>query len=303
MSVTAGKSFTVTQHNDDTDSSMLYHYCDAYALESIIRNNEIWLSPFVYSNDTNEGRACREALRKLAAETNLSSASLDGFFSFVEASGEALGCYGLSLSERGDVLSQWRGYAADGAGFAIGFDDKKLDALPAVYTRDPDEVPSGPELKLHKVEYDPEASVERLRSLFNSLRGHIEARYEGAHGPHDEVPIGCPKRTAAHYAIISTLLRDTGTLFSIKGPAFEEEHEWRLSAAVLANAPVFKYRVSRGMLVPYIPYALPNLKSGMNPISEVVIGPRNPTNKRVVEMLLRQHGLDVKVRHSIATYR
>jgi hypothetical protein len=40
-----------------------------------------------------------------------------------------IGIYIFSLSARENMLSQWRGYCPDGAGFSIGFDSRKLREL------------------------------------------------------------------------------------------------------------------------------------------------------------------------------
>lgn len=65
----------------------------------------------------------------------------------------------------------------------------------------------------------------------------------------------------------------------------------------------FEYRVSRGMVVPYLKYALPKVAGHKNPIIDVVLDPKCVTHERVVEMMLRQFGLKFDPWRSTATYR
>ncbi|MGN6738363.1 DUF2971 domain-containing protein [Dyella sp.] len=281
----------------------LYHYCDASALESIIRTNELWLCPFAYSNDSMEGQACRDVLRRLAEESSLAKNSVDGFLEHLELFREILECFGVSLSENGDLLSQWRGYAADGTGFAIGFDRGLLNQMPAMYQLDPSMSFGGLGPSLVKVEYEEPHTIERLRGLFDSARNHIEEWFPA--------PTNLPGVTPdakviakARSAINETLLRQWSQLFSIKGPAFKEECEWRLALTALPESPLYHYRVSRGMVVPYLKYPMPKASDGSCPVAHIMIGPKNPTPTSIIENMLRQFGHDhCVVGRSAATYR
>lgn len=281
----------------------LYHYCDAYAFESIVRTNELWLCPFAYSNDSTEGQACRDVLRCLAEESSLTGHSIDNFLRHLELLREIFECFGVSLSENGDLLSQWRGYAADGTGFAIGFDRGRLNQMPQLAEIDPSIPFAGLGPSLVKVEYEEPHTIERLRGLFESARAHIEKWFPAPTNLPQVVP-DARVIEEARSAINDTLSRQWSQLFSIKGPAFKEECEWRLALTAVAGSPLYQYRVSRGMLVPYLKYPMPKAPDGRCPISHVVIGPKNPTPTSIIEMMLRQFGHEhCTVERSAATYR
>jgi len=278
----------------------LYHYCDAYAFESIVRTNQPWLCPFTYSNDAMEGQACRDVLRGLGKEAAMAEHAVEQFLGQIEDVRTIIECFGMSLSERGDVLSQWRGYAADGAGFSIGFDRGALNEMPLlldVGSRE-DLIGFGPYLV--KVEYEHPASTERLRGVFDSARQHIRATLPG----NISAAANFEQIAMARRAINSTLVQQWHQLFSIKGPAFKEEREWRIAFTGFSGESQYDYRVSRGMLVPYLKYDMPAVTTRCCPITRVVIGPKNPTPTAIVEAILRKYDhLDVEVTRSTASYR
>ena len=70
---------------------------------------------------------------------------------------ESLVGVGFCLSEEGDLLSQWRGYAADASGVVIGFSRNYLDWLCS--SNLPDELGG---LNLHKVDYAASAHDSRV---------------------------------------------------------------------------------------------------------------------------------------------
>ncbi len=116
----------------------LYHYCSVQTFFNIMKNRSIWLSDIGKSNDSLElrwikGRCQYYILKawtdyaKAVSETGeLEKIDFDAF-SKVQKQAEELTtaetekCWVFCLSEKADDLGQWRGYAADGSGIAIGF--------------------------------------------------------------------------------------------------------------------------------------------------------------------------------------
>lgn len=74
------------------------------------------------------------------------------------------------MSEKGDLLSQWRGYANDGAGFAIGFNADALSFLPRFEGEPGGLSPYLDNPKLHQVAYAKKAQRETLRPWFESMQ-------------------------------------------------------------------------------------------------------------------------------------
>jgi hypothetical protein len=73
-----------------------------------------------------EGKLVAEIIDQLAKRDGLDELAikeLQDLIGFIETQFDGLG---FCLSEEGDLLSQWRGYAADATGFSIGFSKDSL---------------------------------------------------------------------------------------------------------------------------------------------------------------------------------
>ena len=99
---------------------MLYHYCSKETFKSIIANRTIWLSDISKSNDSTE---LVSALLQAREKLQPSSTQFGKINELIEGIQTVLISWAFCMSEDGDLLSQWRGYANDGAGFSIGFDE------------------------------------------------------------------------------------------------------------------------------------------------------------------------------------
>jgi hypothetical protein len=79
----------------------------------------------------NLGLQVAKAVIKEQLEDNPDSVKkrfLDQLFSDLEKIDRTNVCV-CSFSEKGDLLSQWRGYCPQGVGYSIGFDSAKLNEL------------------------------------------------------------------------------------------------------------------------------------------------------------------------------
>jgi hypothetical protein len=111
----------------DAPTDPLYHYTDAAGLLGIVKNQEIWFSNIFHLNDSDElsyglGMAL-DILHKISNDSN--NRFLTGFCQIFERFithkyGNIFGFYVASFSRAKDDLGQWRAYAADGKGFALG---------------------------------------------------------------------------------------------------------------------------------------------------------------------------------------
>jgi hypothetical protein len=200
-----------------------------------------------------------------------------------------ISCYSLDA----DVLSQWRAYADDGRGFAIGLDPKVMQ-MPA---------------KKLRVLYDEE---EQIFELAGNLR-HV-FNYEQSIGfTYDE-------NFRLHWAKFGM------DLIAYKHRGFKEEKEIRLvhASGLVPENETFKivalgardedgkrfigpqeirFRVSNGIVIPYV--ALDYSDSGRrSPIKEVILGPRNDSAESNIQVFLNTIGVQgARVRRSTAPYR
>jgi Protein of unknown function (DUF2971) len=117
-----------SEDNKNTIDTALYHYTDARGLKGIIESETIWFTDYRHLNDPSELTHGIEMARDVMNNSRgredahgrefldcladmLSTKNFSGRFEFFIA----------SFSRDRDELSQWRAYADNGRGYAIGF--------------------------------------------------------------------------------------------------------------------------------------------------------------------------------------
>ena len=115
------------------EPDILWHYTTGDRLIKIIKSGELWFTQIGGLNDASELKYPRElyveALEKLEKERPLTEVEGKVLREsqkrmqrlLVDGQGHSTRFVG-SLSERGNWLSQWRGYGGGEGGFSIGFD-------------------------------------------------------------------------------------------------------------------------------------------------------------------------------------
>ena len=100
---------------------IIYHYCNVESFKAIIQKKTIWLSSVYNLNDYKEIHWIKDkVLKKIKEYTNKNS--YEKFNSFIKLfENQQPTVYIASFSQGDDLLSQWRAYANDGFGVAIGF--------------------------------------------------------------------------------------------------------------------------------------------------------------------------------------
>jgi hypothetical protein len=247
---------------------VLYHYTGQVGLLGIIQNSELWATKARYMNDATEFERAlalaTEILDGMIADENTALArklacttlrrSLRGL--------EDIHIFAACFCEDGDLLSQWRGYAADGGGTAIGFDSRGLKGAAAE---------AG--FALGMCVYD--ATVQRAvvtEAIEHCIGEEIARRNNWAfHGP------------------LADIIFRIGVFF--KDVTFSEEKEWRLvSPVIMFRDERMAFRPGRSMLTPYCKMSI--LHEGGLPIRHVKVGPcpHMELAKSAVTALLMQHG-------------
>lgn len=285
---------------------VLYHYCSTDAFHSIVEAHAIWLSSLSLSNDTMEGKLVANVVSRLAERDGLDHSAgkrLQDMLGFFERTVEGLG---FCLSEEGDLLSQWRGYAADATGVTIGFSRQYLEWL-AEENRDK----GTPGFTMMRVQYEPEAHEAEVLPTYTEAKRLIEAGALKSPGirmildlrTDEQIEQEKKEAEMAFSKLSFTMLSLFPKLFLLKSSAFREEKEWRLlSHLVCVGKDTCSYRALQDRLIPYRSFQLK--QSEQQPIVEVVLGPKHLTPIRLVEDFLRQNGYDtVTVKRSEASYR
>lgn len=101
--------------------SRLYHYTSVNGLRGIIDSGNVWATHLGFLNDLSEGAAARsdEAYRARLAETDRRSPLFIASFCRHQEPHQL----------KNGLLSQWRGYAGEGGGYCVVFDEDTLDGL------------------------------------------------------------------------------------------------------------------------------------------------------------------------------
>lgn len=113
--------------------AIIYHYTDDAGLRGILESGKIWLSDIFSLNDPSElshgFSILVETLKASASsgppEAKLFANSMDRFQVRIRDTAQYFSC---SFSATGDDLGQWRAYADNGHGYALGFDAALLES-------------------------------------------------------------------------------------------------------------------------------------------------------------------------------
>jgi hypothetical protein len=240
-------------------------------------------------------------------QDGLDKASVHRLKDFFNSMLDHLDGLSLCLSEDGDLLSQWRGYAADGTGVAIGFDSISLEQISERLLSE-----SQTRIDLTKVEYTVEEQDSLVRPTYEKMRKHIDAgAFKTASMPtlldlksDDEIEAEKEIYLEAFSKLWLSSVSLIPKLFSLKSPAFREEKEWRLISVVeRSSAKKLLFR-STSDSSHIVPYSLLEVGGKFVRVREVILGPKNSTPKQVIESLLIHNGFEgVEVKASSATYR
>lgn len=279
---------------EPANEEILYHYCDASAFHAICTNKKMRFSDLFSMNDFMEMHWGYYIWEKTATEllNEVAKDFLDEIDKVIHTSGlcglPIASCYSLI----GDVLSQWRAYADDGRGYAIGFKAKDLIELPARPLR---------------VLYNQEEQVKELKNIIQALH-EVEQS--------EETIFGSDFRTAC--------FRLAFDLAAFKNPAYAEEQEVRLIHVLdfeksndflrlddggghafgkdCEGSPVL-FRMRDNIPVPFIELDFTN-EGSINPIKEIVIGPKNDVLPTTISVFLETSEIgSVQVKKSKASYR
>lgn len=271
----------------------LYHYCSTEAFMPILVTKKIRLSALSMSNDSEEGRLVLRLTDKLGALNQTDPAvlaSLKSHWNEVVAANEGLG---FCLSERSDLLSQWRGYAAQGRGVTIGFSTEYLKGV-SVADENDDHFAT-----LERVEYDEAQQLHDYGPTFRALANAIV----DASGYLHEGVASTSATSDKLKAVLNRKIRPwTRKIYTFKNSGFEEEREWRMLALLTSEElETCHYRATEDKIVAFKELAL---NVGPNPaIVSVTLGPKHSTPVDQVARMLRRNGIEAEVAKSSLTYR
>ena len=272
------------------ENDLIYHYCDSNAFFAICTNRKLWMSELHSMNDFMELH-WGYSIWEQSANTRIEKYGKE-FLDEIDEVIHFSGFQGLLLancfSTDKDVLSQWRAYADDGKGYVIGFNAKELLGLP---------------IRALQVLYDKEQQIKEATAT-------IDALYQLKQEDSNEFKTFC---NVFGY-----------DLSAFKNPAFIEEKEIRLIhlldfkksndfMKLVDKGGIYfgedrkgeeiKFRIKQDIPTPYIELDFSN-NNKINPIKEVVIGPKNEVMKTAIRIFLETIGIEkVEINKSNASYR
>lgn len=292
---------------------LLYHYCAAPTAFAILQSRVFRLSALSSANDTLEGRLLGRVLSELLASAGLPKGVADVASVIAEGYPASTEGFALCLSEEGDQLSQWRAYARDGTGVAIGFVSSALE-------KDFGAVNFGSQFyELVKVEYGEEGLRKSLAPYVDELRAKFLLHGEFvrlAEGITKEFALTClADREASIEGLFQgqqdspQLVSEMMTLlaplhfriYATKPRTFYEEREWRLlryrHRVALSDIEFFADDTS---VRPFISCLL--AEPAKEAIKELILGPKHRSDINWMRAFLDRSGMPhVKVRRSEAT--
>jgi hypothetical protein len=196
--------------------------------------------------------------------------------------------YFAAFCEKGNLLSQWRAYAGT-QGFAVEVDPLVIKGELTLTTKAP-----ARNLRLAKVEYDPQRQKQSLREVLDELTETIEKQR------------GNSSRLQGTLAEFVRVVLSSWAA-TVKHPGFEEEQEWRVIFQPMItmeeryhSTEEFVIRVEDYALVTHVelmpskvlprkPRQEPKL-----PIKSITCGPNVSMRStvRALEILLRNNGYE-----------
>lgn len=264
----------------------LYHYTDLGGLQGIVEKHDLWLTHLRYANDAEElslgYRVAREVVKE-QREKETSPQALE-FFQEIDRLLDpqtAAEVYICCFCKRDNLLSQWRGYGANGSGVSIEFKPASFAEVAGA------DCPIGL-MRFWRVYYKPETQ----RSIIESA-----------------ITYHLPQCQHASVAETARKAADVIQFFipTFKSKDFEDEEEWRLIFTPRQDCPVRpRFRTRNNMLVPF--YSLRDIteqRMPQLPITQVMVGPstHRELNRVSAEMLLLRDGYQVPVKVSETSFR
>ena len=279
-------------------SDIVYHYTDFNGLIGIVQNNSLFSSNATHLNDYSE----LEYGNILISETILEIIERKELKSYVNFGEEEINLLQKTLRLLGDwsnskicvccfsynrdLLSQWRGYANNGNGVAIGF---SIDELRDSIT---------PRVQNAMVEYSRKNQKKDLEEIIAIALDYALVKYSEFGYTKIQVTKYFPKALVSILNSLTPRFKDTG---------FKEEDEFRLIYDPIYHEkhkgenekiPDKLFRSNGKHLISFI--ELKPLKK-IFPIQEIVIGPslhKDRIRNGIQELLLNSGYTNVKVTYS-----
>ena len=268
--------------------NIIYHYCSVESFRAIIENKTLWLSSVYNLNDYKEIHWIKDKIFK-KIKTSITKDNFIKYKNFEELySNQLPNVYIASFSEGSDLLSQWRAYANDGFGVAIGFNSDYFKENKLVQTS--------------SVLYDEEEQEKQIDLILKPL---------------DEIDDNIDIDSLEFSKICKAIITDINNLSAkSKNELFKEEQEVRLihNPKIIDdkknkkfifedNLSQMMFRSVCGNLIPYFELKFEEEKK-IPAILEIIKGPKNKFINEEAKIFLSNNGFySVDIKSSKSSYR
>lgn len=227
----------------------LYHYTDQNGFMGIISNRTLWATKIQYLNDSNEYYLATKIASKIIGERLISEKDPDIIFIYEEYLNRTqlisnMNLCVCSLTEQGDLLSQWRGYSKKMGGYSIGFDFEGIKSIANT---------NG--FELVKCIYDESIQYEKVELIINNSLDLF--------GEHVKNALNSKSSDYFEEQLVKLAP-------ALKDRSFSEEAEWRLVSTV--NTMSLSFRAGNSMIIPYKSLSLGGKHELKSILKEVIVG-------------------------------
>lgn len=295
----------LSEQEQNTIDTPLYHYTDGQGLTGILKDQKLRFTDYRHMNDPSELiygiQTARDALKLVATGAD---GRVEAFLNAIaemlsdENLSMVLEFFTVSFSRERDDLGQWRAYADNGRGYAIGFAPRLFQVVDEPNPQQHEAFFVGP------VVYGATPCIARHRlAIERAAEIFLDALEMNADLMRDRA-IGIPFIVAFRREVIAGPL--IWNCLTSKHPAYAHEREVRLIKMGQRDRlmPYIKTRLRGSEIVPYLEHATPMRHP--QDVFEIVAGPATPTDaERTVRTLLNSLGVDpsVQISRSDIPYR
>lgn len=289
---------------------IIYHYTSLTNFLAIIQSQSFFCTNLNYLNDKKEYKFGVEQVLKVVDKLNIENFAnyiLNDFENDIHKFYNSER-YVVCFSKEGDLLSQWRAYANQGKGIAIGFD--LINFEDSIHQH----------VKGCQIMYDETYQLISIEEIIKMTINY----YEGIKHNFDWNDYGF--ENLVRNSIISSLHHIVSTY---KSEGFKEEKEFRYEYCIDGNmikkdVKKIHFRATDNLLIPYIilesdyiNFKKKNKKNVDNeteltfknkklPIKEIIIGPSldfELTKMAIEDLLNKLNYNNIKIKKSIIPYR
>lgn len=244
---------------------MLYHYTSLEGLLGIVESCSLRAGDLRYMNDAQELTYFTDLLATAAALITEPAADIEILRQLIgwltsRRHGSRIVC-AASMTEQGNLLSQWRGYCPHGRGVSIGFQAGDLS-----------KTAEAGGFSVGRCIYDPQNQQRIADAVVNAVIAECKAR-----GPASDRDWHPSQSFWGVFGEIEAWIFLVAAL--IKHPSFQEEVEWRFVSQPISNygETPFQFRAGSSFLIPFLPMPLPAIE-GRIALDQVIIGPTAEPN-------------------------